>query len=115
MNPQQVGRAGELYVAAEMHRRGGYAVTFAGNMPAIDILASDRDLVRRITIQVKTKAKGTWHAQGSRDGAPGSRLRDETSARWPTWPPTTSTGPRSTAGARSRPASNHSPRWSPRS
>jgi hypothetical protein len=69
----------ELYVAAEIHRRGGYAVTFAGNMPGIDILASDRDLVRRITIQVKTKAKGTWHAQGSRDGAPGSRLRDETS------------------------------------
>jgi hypothetical protein len=31
MNPQQVGRAGELYVAAETHRRGGYAVTFAGN------------------------------------------------------------------------------------
>lgn len=79
MNPQQVGRAGELYVAAEIHRRGGYAVTFAGNMPGIDILASDQDLVRRITIQVKTKTIGTWHAQGSRDGAPGSRLRDETS------------------------------------
>jgi hypothetical protein len=33
MNAQQVGRAGEMFVAAEIHRRGGYAVTFAGNMP----------------------------------------------------------------------------------
>jgi hypothetical protein len=52
---QQVGRAGELFVAAEIHRRGGYAVTFAGNMPGIDMLASDRDNTRRISIQVKTK------------------------------------------------------------
>ena len=41
MNTQQVARAGEMFVAAEIHRRGGYAVTFAGNMPGIDILASD--------------------------------------------------------------------------
>lgn len=40
-NPQQVARAGEHFVAAELHRRGAYAVTFAGNMPDIDILASD--------------------------------------------------------------------------
>jgi hypothetical protein len=38
MNAQQVGRAGEMFVAAEIHRRGGYAVTFAGNMHGIDIL-----------------------------------------------------------------------------
>jgi hypothetical protein len=47
---QQVGRAGELFVAAEIHRRGGYAVTFAGNMPGIDMLASDRDNTQRVSI-----------------------------------------------------------------
>ncbi len=58
----QVGRAGELFVAAEIHRRGGYAVTFSGNMPGIDILASDAAHNRRITVQVKTKGPGsmTW-------------------------------------------------------
>jgi hypothetical protein len=30
-----------MFVAAEIHRRGGYAVTFTGNMPGIDIQASD--------------------------------------------------------------------------
>jgi hypothetical protein len=40
MNAQQVGRAGEMFVAAEIYRRGGYAVTFDGNMPGIDIPAS---------------------------------------------------------------------------
>lgn len=52
---QQVARAGELFVAAEIHRRGGYAVTFAGNMPGIDMLASDLENTRRISVQVKTK------------------------------------------------------------
>jgi hypothetical protein len=52
---QQVGRAGEFFTAAEIHRRGGYAVTFAGNMPGIDMLASDRDNTHRVSIQVKTK------------------------------------------------------------
>jgi hypothetical protein len=33
MNLQQVARPGELHVTAEIHRRGGYAITFAGNMP----------------------------------------------------------------------------------
>jgi hypothetical protein len=55
----QVGRAGELFVAAEIHRRGGYAVTFSGNMPGIDILASDVEHNQRITIQVKTKGPGS--------------------------------------------------------
>ena len=68
MNAQQVGRAGEMFVAAEIHRRGGYAVTFAGNMPGIDILASSLADSRRISIQVKTKRSGTWHAR-FRDGA----------------------------------------------
>jgi hypothetical protein len=71
MNPQQVGRAGELFVAAEIHRRGGYAVTFAGNMPGIDILASDLADSQRISIQVKTKTSGTWHARFPRDAEEG--------------------------------------------
>ena len=69
MNPQQVGRAGELYVAAEIHRRGGYAVTFAGNMPGIDMLACDITKNRRISIQVKTRSAGSWHAHFGRDAA----------------------------------------------
>ena len=56
MNAQQVGRAGEMFVAAEIHQRGGYAVTFAGDMPGIDILASDLTDSRGISIQVKTSA-----------------------------------------------------------
>ena len=70
MNPQQGARAGEMFVAAEIHRRGGYAVTFAGNMPGIDILASDAADSRRISIQVKSKSSGSWHARFPRD-APG--------------------------------------------
>jgi hypothetical protein len=69
VNTQQVGRAGEMFVAAEIHRRGGYAATFAGNMPGIDILASDLTDSRRISIQVKTKSSGTWHARYPQDAA----------------------------------------------
>ena len=67
MNTQQVARAGEMFVAAEIRRRGGYAVTFAGNMPGIDILASDLADTRKISVQVKTKTSGTWHARYPRD------------------------------------------------
>lgn len=77
----QVGRAGEFFVAAEIHRRGGYAVTFAGNMPGIDVLASDADHTRQITIQVKTRTSGTWHAQVPRDAEQGPPVPDE-SAFW---------------------------------
>ena len=35
---QQVGRAGEMFVAAEIHRRGGYAVTFIGRDPGGEII-----------------------------------------------------------------------------
>jgi hypothetical protein len=62
---QQVGRAGELFVAAEIHRRGGYAVTFAGNMPGIDMLASDRENTHRVSIQVKTKGQNSQGWQTS--------------------------------------------------
>lgn len=81
LNPAQVGRAGEFFVAAEIHRRGGYAVTFAGNMPGIDILASDVDHMRQISLQVKTRTAGTWHAQVPRDAQQGPPVPEE-SAFW---------------------------------
>lgn len=59
---QQVGRAGEHFVVAELNKRQTYAVTFAGNMPQIDVLACNHDQSRTIHIQVKTKRSGTWHA-----------------------------------------------------
>jgi hypothetical protein len=43
LKTQQVGQSGEHFVAAELHRRGAYAVTFSDNMPNIDILTSDVD------------------------------------------------------------------------
>jgi hypothetical protein len=60
LNNQQVAYAGENFVAAEIHRRGGYAVTFSGNMKGIDLLASDVEHKEIISIQVKTKTAGTW-------------------------------------------------------
>lgn len=68
-----------MFVAAEIHRRGGYAVTFAGNMPGIDILASDLADTRRISIQVKTKSSGSWHARFPKDAAECSEDPAETS------------------------------------
>lgn len=60
---QQTGRAGEYFVVAELNKRGAFAVPFAGNMPRIDILASNSDESRTVYIQVKTKRGGrTWHS-----------------------------------------------------
>jgi len=59
---QQTAMAGQFFVVAELCRRGAYAVTFAGNMPRIDILASNTDQTRTVQIQVKSKRKGTWQA-----------------------------------------------------
>jgi hypothetical protein len=39
---QQTGQAGEHYIVAELCRRGAYAVTFSGNIPNFDIIASTR-------------------------------------------------------------------------
>jgi len=66
LTSQQVGSAGEHFVAAEIHRRGGYAVTFSGNMHDIDLLASDAGHDRVISIQVKTKTAGTWQTTTKR-------------------------------------------------
>lgn len=75
LKPHQVGQAGEHFVAAELHRRGAYAVAFSGNMPDIDVLASDVDHSEQVAIQVKTKTAGTWHASINR-----GRQRTEDSA-----------------------------------
>jgi hypothetical protein len=73
---QQVARAGEHFVAAELHRRGAYAVTFAGNMPRIDILASNAEQTRTVMIEVKTKRSGTWQAS-TRAGIPREAMPEE--------------------------------------
>ncbi len=55
------GRAGEHYVAAELNRRGAYAAPFSGNVPGVDIVATDDDMERMAYIQVKTKRDpGNW-------------------------------------------------------
>ena len=74
---QQTGQAGEHYVAAELCRRGAYAVTFSGNIPNFDIIASNREQTRAIQIQVKTKrTKGVWHASTDH-GKPRRKPKDE--------------------------------------
>ena len=56
-----IGRAGEHYVAAELNRQGAYASTFSGNVPGIDIVATDHDRENVAYIQVKTKRQpGNW-------------------------------------------------------
>ena len=51
----RIGRAGEHYVAAELNRRGAYASPFSGNVPGIDIVATDAERKHMAYIQVKTK------------------------------------------------------------
>ena len=56
-----IGRAGEHYVAAELNRRGAHASPFSGNVPAIDVIATDGDMKHVAYIQVKTKrGRGNW-------------------------------------------------------
>lgn len=60
---QQVARAGEYFVVAELNKRGAHAVAFAGNMPKIDLMACNQAQDRTVRIQVKTKRGGrNWHA-----------------------------------------------------
>jgi len=67
---QQVARAGEYFVVAELNKRGAHAVAFAGNMPKIDLMACNQSQDRTVRIQVKTKRGGrTWHAS-TRAGHP---------------------------------------------
>ena len=70
---QQVGRAGEYFVVAELNKRGAFAVPFAGNMPKIDLIACNHDQSHTINIQGQTKRGGrTWHSSivGSRPMTP---------------------------------------------
>jgi hypothetical protein len=70
---QQVGRAGEYFVVAELNKRGAFAVPFAGNMPSIDIIACNSDESCTVYIQVKTKRGGkNWHSSiiGSKPASP---------------------------------------------
>jgi hypothetical protein len=64
LKPHQVGQAGQHLVAAEIHLRAGYAVTFSGNMPAVDLLAADAGRTRTVHVQVKTRRAGSWHTNG---------------------------------------------------
>ncbi len=60
---QQVGRAGEHFVVAELNKRGAYAVAFTGNMPKIDLMACNRDQSRTVHVQVKTRSGGrAWQS-----------------------------------------------------
>ncbi len=75
---QQTARAGEYFVAAELNKRGAFAVTFAGNMPKIDLIACNQNQSRTVHIQVKTKRGGkTWHSS-TVEGRQMNPLEDET-------------------------------------
>lgn len=77
---QQVARAGEYFVVAELNKRRAYAVTFAGNMPKIDVIACNQDQSRTVHIQVKTKQSTNWHTSIGEGWPtmPHANLMDET-------------------------------------
>ena len=58
-----VGRAGKLFVAAELHRRGVFASVALTRAPRRNIVATSPDGSRTVTIQVKTKRPHSrvWH------------------------------------------------------
>ena len=60
---QQVGRAGELFVAAELNRRGVSATLYLTNTPRVDVTVTSPDGRRTVNIQVKTKRtrSPSWH------------------------------------------------------
>jgi Holliday junction resolvase-like predicted endonuclease len=78
---QQTSRAGEYYVAAELSRRGAYAVTFAGNMPKIDMVAGNSDNTRMVNIQVKTKRSDSWQTSID-EGIPHDKPRIPETSFW---------------------------------
>ena len=69
--PQQVGRAGELFVAAELNRRGALATLYLTNAPRVDVVAMRPDNSRTVNIQVKTKGPRSkvwqWNIDKARD------------------------------------------------
>ncbi len=64
-----IGRAGEHYAAAELNRRGAYASPFSGNVPGIDIVATNQEMTSMAYVQVKTKSENSRNWQvGLRTG-----------------------------------------------
>ena len=65
---QQVGRAGELFVAAELNKRGAIATLYLTNTPRVDVVATDPDQHSTVSIQVKTKSPRSrvWQANISK-------------------------------------------------
>jgi hypothetical protein len=65
------------FVVAELNRKGAYATSFAGNLPGMDIIASNVEKTRKAFIQVKTKITGTWQTTNNkgmkRNPAPNDR------------------------------------------
>src|ERR1700693_5106071 len=59
--PVLTGVAGEYFVAAELSRRGYIASISLRNTRGIDILATNQNASRRITIQCKTNLSGEKH------------------------------------------------------
>jgi hypothetical protein len=57
---QQTGLAGELFVAAELLKRGLQASITFGNAKAIDILACNSETGRTFTVQVKALRRKNW-------------------------------------------------------
>ncbi len=74
---QQIAAAGEFFVAAELSRRGAHTAIYLGNMPKIDLVASNIDQTRTVSVQVKTRRAGTWHARTT-DGRECKEKTDET-------------------------------------
>jgi hypothetical protein len=73
---QQVARAGEHFVVAELNKRGAFAMSFAGNMPKIDLIACNHDQRRTIHIQVKTKSGGRAFQTSITEGRPTVAYQD---------------------------------------
>lgn len=61
------GISGEFYVAAELTKRGLVASLTSKNTKAIDLLASNSDGSKVVSIQVKTTRYGTSFTLGQKD------------------------------------------------
>lgn len=62
ITPQQAGIAGEYFVAAELTRRGHIASITLRNTRGVDMLATNADATRTITLQCKStqRTKPVW-------------------------------------------------------
>ena len=61
------GISGEFYVAAELTKRGYVSSLTSKNAKAIDLLASNSDGSKVVSIQVKTTKNGTSFTLGQKD------------------------------------------------